>query len=117
MASTASWSTHPALDFSDAFRHASRMNASKGLTPGFPNQFRLVQQNFSAVRTPELVNVNTQPGPNIPTHFQPPPWLFDGMIPDVAFNSISDTRQTSSMKTIAFILAIIGLILIFGNRR
>ncbi len=104
------------FDFRRAFAHASATNASKGNAPGFPNQFRWATENFSLTRTPELININTNPGPDIPVMHRDPPFHFDGMIPDVAFTTVTDTRTTTHYKIAAGVVLLIGLIIIFGKR-
>ena len=111
-----SWLQGNYLDFQPTIDNAIRVNAEKGNAPGFPGQFRWNPPNYNAAKTPETVSINQQPGPGIPAIGVKPPWQFDGMIPDVAFTSISDSQQTTNIKFVATILLILGVIMVFGPK-
>lgn len=95
---------------------ALKINTMKGNAPGFPGQFRWNPADYSKAKTPENLPINQQVGPGIPVIGIKPPWKFDGMIPDVAFTSITDTAQTTHLNTYAFILLVLGIVIVFGAK-
>ena len=103
------------LDFRHTLENALRINASKGNAPGFQGQFSS-RQHVGQSKTPDLISINTQPGPDIPQFTVKPPWKFDGMIPDVSFADITDSRQTNNLKLYAVILLVLGVIMAFGPK-
>lgn len=109
-----SWLQGNYLDFQPTIDNAIRVNAEKGNAPGFPGQFRWNPATYTTSKTQENVSINQQVGPGIPNIGVKPPWQFDGMIPDVAFTSVTDTAQTTNIKFVATILLILGIIMAFG---
>lgn len=104
------------LDFQPIIVNAIRVNAEKGNAPGYPGQFRYNPATLSHSLTKESININSEPGPGIPIIGVKPPWSFDGMIPDVAFTNITDSRQETNLKMWGIGLLLIGMIMVFGPK-